>query len=283
MKIAFFLLLLVPLAHAEIYKWVDEKGVIHYSDEKPEGQQVLQQEIEIKNEQLQFMHEKDEALLESFDAERAEQKKQDLQQQTQTTEQDKINDRGSVLDAYFCFEPSPANTPTGISYLEINPRELTGGQIDMLEEIFGYIEGDWRGRAEGFECFGTEDKPEKRKQTYQAQADATIGVSSALRLVVDLNLRDQGVHQQDSYLFYLEDKKLRLGSPGKAGDVELSHLTEKGFRIYQKQWQGRHGSVRTFVESLTQISLDGDRLYFERFNFYQGVLGDMKIMELQKF
>lgn len=283
MKIAFFLLLLVPLAHAEIYKWVDDKGRIHYSDEKPEGQQVLEEEIRIKNDQLQFMGKKEEALLESFDTERAEQQKQSTQQQTVTEEPKEITNKRSMLDAYYCFEPSPANTPTGISYLEINPRELTGGQIDMLEEIFGTMQGDWRGSAESFECFGTEDKPEKRKQHYQALADATVAISSALRFVVDLNAREQGVHRQDIYQFYLEDEKLRLGSPGKAGDVELSHLTEKGFRIYQKQWQGRQGPGRVFAESLTQISLDGERLYFERFNFYQGVLGDMKIMELQKF
>ncbi|MCF7982395.1 MAG: DUF4124 domain-containing protein, partial [Pseudomonadales bacterium] len=49
------LLLLVPVAQAQVYKWVDDNGKIHYSDEKPQGQQALEEEVEIKNSQLQIM------------------------------------------------------------------------------------------------------------------------------------------------------------------------------------------------------------------------------------
>lgn len=35
-------LILAPLAHAEIYKWVDERGNVHYGDEKPETAPVVE-------------------------------------------------------------------------------------------------------------------------------------------------------------------------------------------------------------------------------------------------
>ncbi len=47
-----FLLLLIPLllfaapASAEIYKWTDEQGQVHYSDQKPQDQDFNEVEIE---------------------------------------------------------------------------------------------------------------------------------------------------------------------------------------------------------------------------------------------
>lgn len=43
-------LLLTFTAQAQIYKWVDEKGQVHYSDEPPENQQA--QEVKLKTHKL---------------------------------------------------------------------------------------------------------------------------------------------------------------------------------------------------------------------------------------
>lgn len=48
-----FLILLVPTvmmatpASAEIYKWTDENGLVHYSDSKPEHQEVTEIEVPV--------------------------------------------------------------------------------------------------------------------------------------------------------------------------------------------------------------------------------------------
>jgi glutaredoxin len=51
MKDLVFLLLLLFIAQpsaAEIYKWTDEQGQIHFSDEKPENQESKEVELEIR-------------------------------------------------------------------------------------------------------------------------------------------------------------------------------------------------------------------------------------------
>jgi len=45
-----FTLLVVPgTSLAEVYKWTDEKGQVHYSDQKPPGQEVESVEIKINS------------------------------------------------------------------------------------------------------------------------------------------------------------------------------------------------------------------------------------------
>ena len=43
---------LASAAHAEIYKWVDDKGNVHFSDNKPESQQVEEKQYDVGDKQL---------------------------------------------------------------------------------------------------------------------------------------------------------------------------------------------------------------------------------------
>ncbi len=52
-KIAMMLLICVAsVASAEIYKWVDAEGNVHFSDAKPENQQVEKKHYDVANEKL---------------------------------------------------------------------------------------------------------------------------------------------------------------------------------------------------------------------------------------
>jgi glutaredoxin len=52
-RLMVLLALLLPAAglHAEIYKWVDEQGQVHYSDQKPEDRPVTEIPVETRSYQ----------------------------------------------------------------------------------------------------------------------------------------------------------------------------------------------------------------------------------------
>ena len=90
----------LPAWGAEIYKWVDENGKVHYGDRPPADAEVSE-EVEIKNapatgkqapSAAQRLH-RQQRLLDSFAAERAEKK----QAAAKEKEQEKKHDRRCVV------------------------------------------------------------------------------------------------------------------------------------------------------------------------------------------
>jgi len=87
--ILFFGLLLAPLASAEVYKWVDEKGKTHFSDKAPNKQAeklnlkpskgVGRMDTPSSGQDFRAIQQK---MVDSYDAERA-QKEQNLEKQKQ--------------------------------------------------------------------------------------------------------------------------------------------------------------------------------------------------------
>lgn len=48
MRVAiFFLVLFSIISHAEVYKWVDDKGRVHYSDEKPANETIQVETMDV--------------------------------------------------------------------------------------------------------------------------------------------------------------------------------------------------------------------------------------------
>ena len=140
MKRFMILLLLAQVAQAQVYKWVDDNGKVHYSDEIPEGRDVLEENIEIKNSQIQIMGEKDMQLLETYDTDREQRKEANkLEQKRLDQEASKsanvVNKKVSLPEKHRCFGPSPSSTPSGVSHLEVNARELGDEQIETLKNI----------------------------------------------------------------------------------------------------------------------------------------------------
>jgi hypothetical protein len=80
------------LAGAEIYKWVDENGVVHYTDTPPEGQQTLQIDVSPPAEPVLPPEQapteeagKSDAWYEQWLAEQRERKHQEKQQREEKT------------------------------------------------------------------------------------------------------------------------------------------------------------------------------------------------------
>ncbi len=282
------LLLLMPVAQAQVYKWVDDNGKIHYSDEKPQGQQVLEEEVEIKNSQLQIMGEKDNRLLESFEADREKREAQHEQEEGASDKRDsptesEMSEQNTPLKRHECFGPSPSSTPSGVSYLDVNTRELDTDQIRNLKQIFDEIRGRWKGVAEGFSCLGTVQNLQKKPENFSVRAEATVDSSSTLYLLADLDSQDTGVRRNERYEFYLKDSLLRLDSESAAGDIELLHLTESGFTVLQKRWHGIGRRRNNFVETLIAVNRAEDSLTIERVNYANGMLGGVSIWMLEKY
>ncbi|MCB1662381.1 MAG: DUF4124 domain-containing protein [Pseudomonadales bacterium] len=283
MKRFMILLLLAQVAQAQVYKWVDDNGKVHYSDEIPEGRDVLEENIEIKNSQIQIMGEKDMQLLETYDTDREQRKEANkLEQKRLDQEASKsanvVNKKVSLPEKHRCFGPSPSSTPSGVSHLEVNARELGDEQIETLKNIFDKIRGNWRGTAEGVTCLGTVETPKLKPEDFNLRVEARVDFSSTLRIEADLESKHGGSRRSEKYDFHLEDDFLRLNFFGKGGDIELRHLTKEGFTILQKKW---HRNI--FVETLIAINLNGNALIIERINYANGILGGVSVWALEKY
>jgi len=283
MKRFMILLLLAQVAQAQVYKWVDDNGKVHYSDEIPEGRDVLEENIEIKNSQLQIMGEKDKQLLETFDTDREQRKEANKLEQKRLDQEasrsaDVANKKSSRPEKYRCFGPSPSSTPSGVSHLEVNARELDDKQIETLENIFNKIRGNWRGVAQGGTCLGTVETPKLKPEDFNLRVEARLDFSSTLKIQADLESKNGGSRRHENYDFHLEDDFLRLNFFGKGGDIELRHLTKDGFTILQKKW---HRNI--FVETLVAINLDNNALTIERINYTNGILAGFSVWTLERY
>jgi len=108
------LLLAVPLAHAQIYKWVDEHGVVHYTSTPPPSDREAEQ-VTAASES-------------SDDAE------EDGSEPSPEDEADEAADEGSGSDRSTVCEVAVGEIPSSVdTYLEGARQNLKDGQITQEE------------------------------------------------------------------------------------------------------------------------------------------------------
>lgn len=271
-------------AYAAVYKWVDEKGKIHYSDTRPEQAEVIEEEVDIQNEPMPFMDERENRLLDDFEERREQQREKQREEQVLKEKEQTLSKPhklavSKVKKGRECFSNSPSKTGIGVSYLEVNPRLLRDSELNTLENIFSRVAGRWKGKVEGYTCLGKEDAPNPRPDDYDIDLRAELDISDNLHMEVEFRSKTKGVSREELYHFYITDDLLRFGTENARGDVELIDLNRRGFSFRHAYWLKR-GVVRFerfFTLGLTETGIEVEDLIYS-----QGVLGHVSVWTLSK-
>jgi hypothetical protein len=159
----------IPQLDAEIYKWVDEKGVIHYGNRLPgdsENVKIVSREYEhdeaADQERVKTDQKAMDALTEEIKTEEqqasVEKQKKSEEEQKKLTEAKQTQPPLSVSD---CFSPSYSiKQGRGVNEAII-PRDLMEGEYQNLQKLFQSLEGNWKGNALVLVCEGTQDNVRK--------------------------------------------------------------------------------------------------------------------------
>jgi hypothetical protein len=167
---AVLFLLIGGVSEAEVYKWVDEAGRVHYGDHPPQGSDAQsvavpagpsQQAVEPARPQLHEMQGQS----------KGSSKEPSLPKAASESSQSAY---GGVLpfDGVACFSPlsDAVKGPAAETFTAIAPTSLTGSQQESLRAMFSMIEAHWRGRITDVKCTGDASAPTARTTHFEADA-----------------------------------------------------------------------------------------------------------------
>ncbi len=277
------ILVFVQPLDAAVYKWVDEKGKIHYSDERPQGQGAIEQEVELKNSQLRFMDERDKRALEGYDQRRdkkliEEQQAKELQQHSikADIESDTVSNEQAQ---YQCFEASVVSP--GISEAVYPARKLTEDEIEVLATLFKGLAGRWRGKNESYSCHGNESSPRKRHENYWVEANIQQKFSRELVFEAELRSTEPGTSKRVNFEFELRDQWLRISGTSNLDQIEISKLDANHLSFSRVYWRHTKRGGTVMLEERLLISLDKEKLVIEMIKYNQGSLSEVSTWKLE--
>ena len=268
--------------NAEIYQWVDENGVKHYSNSPPtnaENVKILsggyrydeaadkerakadQKTIdalteEIKTEEQQVQMEKQKKLLEK------EQKKLEEAKKNQP-----------ILFASECFSPSYSIQQGRGKFEAVIPRELMASEYRNLQELFQSLDGEWGGNAMELVCEETQGKVHKIVDNYSVKSEVKMRSRRQFDLAATLYSIKKRESHQKSIRLYLDPKKLASKPDISTSDIELISVSPDEL-VYVENEQDRSGSGALLVrERVVTIKMTGKASFlFETISYYNGML-----------
>ena len=164
-----------PQLDAEIYKWIDENGVKHYSNTPPADAgnvkivfDEVQHDEAADQERVKTDQKKLDALTEEIKTE---------EQQAIVEKQKKLQEAKQDQPPMFvseCFSPSYSiQQGRGVNEAII-PRDLKEGEHQNLQKLFKSLEGNWEGNALVLVCEGTQEKVRKVVDNYSVKSEGKM-------------------------------------------------------------------------------------------------------------
>lgn len=263
-----------PQLDAEIYKWIDENGVKHYSNMPPANAE----NVEIVFGEIQY----DEAA----DQERvkADQKETDAlieknkkeEQQASKAEQKKLEEAKQDQPPLFasgCFSPSySVQQGRGVNEAII-PRDFTGGEYQNLQKLFHSLEGNWEGNASVLVCEGTQDKVREVVDNYSVNFEGKMSSTGQFDLKATLHSQKKKATHDESLRLYLDPKKLTTEPNISIADIELISVLSDELAYVEKRQNRSESGASEMHEKVTTIKKTGGASFsLERILYYNGRL-----------
>ena len=278
-----------PQLDAGIYKWVDEKGVIHYSNRltsdsgnveivSPEYKhdEAADQE-RVKDDQKTKDALTEEIKTEEQQASGAEQKKLEKEQKKLTEAKQNQPD----LSAYGCFSPSYSILMGRGTFQPIIPRNLSEVEYQELKKLFKGLDGFWVGNAQAIGCTESEGEVLEQTEHYSIKSEATMDQTGQFILLSDLYSRENGSSVNQTLYFYLSEEQLASVPNIKVSDIELISVSSDELVYLVKSKVGGRGMLRH--EIVTAIKKTGERSFsLERFLYFNGRLISKSICHLER-
>ena len=257
-----------PQLDAEIYKWVDEKGVVHYGNILPANTG------NVKIVSREYQHD------EAADQKRvkADQKTLDaLTEEIKTEEQQKklteAKQNQPPLSASECFRPSYSIRQGKGVHEAIIPRDLMEGEYQDLQKLFQSLDGNWEGNALVLVCEGTQDKVRKVVDNYSVKSEGKMHSTGQFALKTTLYFQEKKRTHHENLRLYLDPKKLTSEANISVADIELISVSSDGL-VYVEKRQNRSGSGASEMrETVTTFKKAGEASFLlERTLYFNGRL-----------
>jgi hypothetical protein len=230
-----------PQLDAGIYKWVDEKGVIHYSN------RLTSDSGNVKIVSPEYKHD------EAADQERV---KDDQKTKDALTEEIKTEEQ-QASGASKCFSPSYSVQQGRGVYEVIIPRDFIENEYQNLQKLFQSLEGNWKGNALVLVCEGTQDKVRKVVDNYSVKSECKMRSTGHFVLETEVySQKDRAAHNENLRL-YLDPKKLTGGPNFSIADIELISVSSDEL-VYVEKTRSRSGGGSLMRETVTTIKKTGE-------------------------
>ncbi|MCX4027795.1 hypothetical protein H0A36_25170 [Endozoicomonas sp. SM1973] len=176
-----------------------------------------------------------------------------------------------------CFAPSPSKQEGDNTFIPITSSKLSVAEQKKVKLLFDNLVGNWRGKAEEFECFGTKNSPRAVKSSYNV--DFRVSEFSQGDLEINSTLDDQfkGRLTQEYIKLHSSKRYLRIETNNKAGDVEISMLSSTTVQFFQKV--RNKGLVK---ETVRRFEIHGSHLTVDYEFYTQNVLARKITYRLKK-
>ena len=274
------LVLISAVSLAQVYRWVDEKGGIHFGDNPPEEgdpeERVLpegpsEKEIAQAQEDLRKRLEGREISDEVIESERRDAEAVALEKAEPKAGIESIRNEELV-----CFTPLSVfvEGDSAKQFVPITPSELTGDQKMLLNDLFGGIGRYWRGNIIDVACMGNAEEPDSKSLEFE------------VKTIVDWNDRESqlvvetdATGKDDRSVEILTDR-YKVGDAlyitgGKVLSEGFFNIAVKGNRVEIMTLEGntliflvkRHAKPARRNTEIRYIQLAKNRLLFQEIHF----------------
>jgi hypothetical protein len=259
-----------PQLDAEIYQWVDENGVKHYSNMPPadaENAKIVSGEYKHDEAADQKRVKADQKQIDALTEEVKKEEQPASVEKQKRLEQAKQNQ--PPLPASGCFSPSYSiQQGRGVNEAII-PRDLLEGEYRDLQRLFQSLEGNWEGNALVLVCEGTQDKVRKVVDNYSVKSEGMMYSTGQFVLKTTLHL-------------YLDPKKLTSEPNISVADIELTSVSSDELAYVEKRQNKSGGGALLMRETATTIKKTGEASFsLKRVLYFNGRLTTISTWHLE--
>lgn len=277
------LLLISELSHAQVYKWIDSDGNVHYGEDPPVDREFEQMELKpspTPEEQESAIRRSQQ--LRQYLEEREEAAKTAVETEKQVTSR--------PIWRAECFTPSSKLAGLGGKdpFAPISPRQLTGQEQKYLANIFQTLESRWllNGHIEEIICIDPNKDPPVENVKYHVRSEINLDLNQFLEVESDLLTVDTNISSSEKFWLYESNKLLRFGESDPTNpndprwDVEVISVDNNHLRFLRKYRQSTHrGSLhRIHVHSL---EVSPSSLIIKEWFYTQDELSSFRVWNLE--
>ena len=279
-----------PQLDAEIYKWIDENGVKHYSNSPPADAgnvKIVFDEVQHDEAADQKRVKADQKTIDALTEEiKTEEQQASVEKEKELEEEQKKSTEAKQtqppLSASECLSPSYSIQQGRDVNEAIIPRDLMEGEYQDLQELFQSLEGDWEGNALVLVCEGTQDKVRKVVDNYSVKSEGKMPTTGQFDLKATLYSQEKNETHDENLQLYLDPKKLTSEPNSPVADIELISVSSDEL-AYVEKGQNRSGSGALLMrETVTTIKKTGEASFsLKRILYFNGRLTTISTWHLE--
>lgn len=276
-KVLLLLLLIFSscLSAGALYKWTDDNGYTHYSDEPPKKLNESTETLTLLPlNSLESVHIKNRAAV--F----VDQDADDKNNQSDPSPESTAIQQGSLQiipeNSYVAYKKCQSLSPRSTSDTLIREK-LSNTEHEMIDNLFQAMKGDWRGGAIFLTCKGTDQEPIVESSEYTVELDITLRRSKELTLAFDMYSSDLGKTRKEEMALFLSKAHISY-STNLSDQTVLMGVTDKSFDLWVAQFAVQ-GVQKELVRS---FNVENKVMTIEQYVYINGMLSGSVIWELYK-